>query len=216
MAIQETWIVTNNYSKPLALLDIITPYTVRSGEVVDLLKVGNNTPENLSNSAIIRNYSNKIIRTGLNKGKPYISAVYNHSHDGLSVLTGGSESDADGLHTHGQFTTGDDVNSLIIEAVSDIENNIDLTDFVSKSGSINQFFDITSTGVIIEDAVSKAHNEHIHNNLLGLNNGDYKHLTSSQFTNFFTLVSGGNSDGLHKHTHNLMDSLIRKKAKISN
>jgi hypothetical protein len=212
MAIVETWFVTNNYSESLALSDIISPYIIKAGETVDLLKVGNNTPENLANSAIIRNYTVQIIKKGVNKGQTYISAVYDHSHEGLDVLTGGTSSDADSLHTHDKLTTEEDVNSLITAAIDNIEEEIDLTDFVKKSGSINQLSDITSSGAVIESAVSMAHTDHIHNSLSGLNEGDYQHLTSGDYANLSTLTSGGNADGLHIHsssaiTHNDLSGL---------
>ncbi len=217
MSLVESWFITNNYFNPLALSDIISPYTIQPGQTIDLLKIGNNTPENLANSVIIRNYSSKIITKGNNKGKNYISAVYNHSHTGLSVLTGGSKSNADNLHTHNQFTTDNDVNKLIEEAITNTiidpdsstepDSDLNLTIFVEKSGSINQLSDIISTGYIIEDAVSKAHQEHIHNDLSGLNDGEYKHLTSANYTNFATLTSNGNADGLHSHSHNILSTL---------
>ena len=107
MALIETWFVTNNYSIPLTLSDIATPYTVAAGKTIDLLTVGDNTPESIGASAILRNYNRNLVPgTGL----PWLSSDYLHSHDefsltththtGLSVLTAGPTSDADNLHTH--------------------------------------------------------------------------------------------------------------------
>jgi len=209
MATQETWIVTNNYYKSLALLDISTPYTVKSGETVDLLTIGNNTSGGLNNSIIIRNYLAKVIRTGPNSGKTYLSVFSEHTHRGLSTLTGGRNSDADNLHTHPKFTTEEVVSDLIEIAIDDID--IDVTDAVKKSGSINQLSDITSTGVAIEEAVSFAHNSHKHNSLSGLNSGNYVHLTAAEYIEFGTLTGGSLADSLHTHDHNSLTNYSANK-----
>ncbi len=208
MALIETWIVINNYTTPLTISDIITPYTVRVGETVDLLSVGSNTAENIANSIILRNYGNYIVPgTGL----PWLSSDYNHSHDefsltdhthiGLDILTGGSTSDADALHTHDGLTTVLEVNNLIEEAIT---GNIDLTDFVRKDGSINQLSDITSTGVAIEDTVSKAHDE-AHTILEHTDDED-----PFLMSNYKKLVDGSNADCCHTHSfrvHNDLEEL---------
>ena len=243
MALIETWFVTNNYSIPLTLSDIATPYTVNVGETVDLLTVGNNTQESIGASAILRNYNRNLVSgTGL----PWLSSDYLHTHDefsltththtGLNILTGGPTSDADSLHTHDGLTTVLEVNALIDNALVE---GIDLSDYVRKDGSINQISDITSTGVVVEDAVAKAHDEEhtllehldddpvtvanliklmdgsnadcchthsgltgniIHNDLSGLNDGDYIHLTALEKVDFVTLTDGSNADLLHVHS----------------
>lgn len=209
MALIETWIVKNNYYEPLALSDIITPYTVDPNETVDLLTIGNNTAENVATSDIIRNRNNQILGSGVNKGKRYLESDYQHSHDdfslvdhthiGLSILTGGSSSDADSLHTHNNLITSSEANSLINDAIA---NDLDLSDYVLKSGSINQLSDITSSGATIEEAVSKVHEEK-HTLLEHIDTSDGVVTTA----NLITLMDGSNADCLHTHSFQIHNNL---------
>jgi hypothetical protein len=174
-----------------------------------------------------------------------------HSHSGLDILTGGTTSNADSLHTHSGFTTQEDVDTSISNAIGDI----DLSIYVTKAGSITQLSDITSDGATIEAAITLAHAqdhtllEHLdddpvtvanltklmdgsnadcchthsnlgggsfdgeHNDLDGLNDGDYIHLTAVEKGDFTTLTDGSNADALHTHDgggvsiHNDLDGL---------
>jgi hypothetical protein len=46
-----------------------------------------------------------------------------------------------------------------------------------------------------------------HNDLEGLNVGDYQHLTAAEKTDFDTLTDGSNADPLHKHSHTNLEDL---------
>ncbi len=208
MSLIENWIVTNNYSLNLPISDIITPYIVKVGETVDLLAIGNNTAESLGSSSVLRNYSNQLIHSGPNIGLYYLSSDYIHTHDefseldhahaGLDVLTGGPASDADGLHTHSNIMTVDEINELIEDAS---EEGILLDDYVRKDGSIKQLSDITSTGYVIEVAVGKAHDE-IHTILA--HDDDEAPYT---IDNLKKLMDGRSADLLHIHSVDSHNSL---------
>jgi hypothetical protein len=227
MALIETWIVKNNSYSPISILDIMVSYTVAPEESKDLISIGN-TAESIANSPTIRNANLLIVGSGPNAGKRYLDSDYthlhddysetDHTHDGLDVLTGGTESDADLLHTHSGLTSVLDVNTLISDAIV----NIDLSDFVEKAGSINQLSDITSTGTVIEDAVSKAHDaahtllEHTDTAivttakltlLMDGSNADCCHIHSFQVHNNLTGLDGGTTDQYYHLTLSQHDTL---------
>ena len=209
MALIETWFVKNNSYAPISITDIMSPYTVAPNQEIDLLSaaVGSNTAESIANSIIIRNSNLLIVSSGVNAGKRYLDSDYLHSHDefsltshthtGLDVLTDGPTSDADSLHTHDGLTTVTEVSDLIDAA---LVGGIDLSGYVTKAGSINQLSDITSTGSVIESAVSKAHDES--HTLL-------EHLDDGVVTTvkLITLMDGSNADCCHTHSFQVHNDL---------
>ncbi len=190
MALVENWFVQNTYTIPLTIDDIITPVTIGVGITEDLLLFGSNTPENISASAILRNLvtAGRMTSDYLHTHDEF--SFTSHTHSGLDILTGGLLSDADGLHTHGSLTSVSEVNTLIGSAISDFDDSA----YVVKAGSINQLSDIISTGAVIEDTVSKAHDE-VHT-ILEHADDDSPFLMS----NYIKLVDGSNADCCHVHS----------------
>ncbi len=206
MALIETWFVKNNTAGNILINDIMVSHTVIPGALpFDLIGIGN-TAESVANSIIIRNANLKIVASGANAGERWLDSNYSHLHDdfsltghthiGLDILTAGTESDADALHTHDGLTTVSEVGILIDDAIV----NIDLSDFVAKAGSITQLSDITSEGSVIEDAISKAHEES-HSLLEHIDDGV---VTT---TNLTTLMDGSNADCLHTHSFQVHNDL---------
>jgi hypothetical protein len=196
MALIETWFVKNIYVSNIDLIDIMVPTTLIPGAVAkDLIAIGN-TAESIASSSILRNATEH----GLVESDYFHShdefSLTSHTHSGLSILTGGPLSDADTLHTHDSLTDEIEVNSLINTAIT----NIDLSDYVTKAGSINQLSDIFSEGAVIEDAVSKAHDE-AHTLLEHLDDGL---VTTAKLT---LLMDGSNADCCHTHSFQVHNNL---------
>jgi len=136
--------------------------------------------------------------TGLNVGD------YQHltaSQDG--ILTGGASSDADSLHTHDGKANTSHTHTL---------SNV--TDVTATAAEINQALDgvgtkVTATNLDTLTDGSNADSLHVHaggstpdhNDLNGLNVGDYQHLTSAEKTELDTLTDGSDADSLHEHSH---------------
>lgn len=200
MALIETWIVKNNHTIPLSINDITIPVSLSAGKSVDLISMGN-TAEVIAGSIQLRGYNTKYLPSGL----PWISSDYlhshtefapvSHTHNGLTILTAGSTSDASALHTHNNLVTSSEmetqVHGSVEQAVTDLE--LDNT-YVRKDGSINQLSDITSTGDKVEEAIAKAHNEE--HTLLSHIDGDVPFTIS----NLRKLFDGSNADCLHTHS----------------
>jgi len=177
---REMWFFTlsSNYPQSsFTVTDIATPITLIPGETKDFLSssIPNNlnTTEIISASIQIRNYITQgfLISDYLHTHDD--KSDINHTHSGLDILTGGSGSVADSLHTHN---------------LSIPEPNFD--PYVLKDGSINQVADITSTGDKIEEAVSKTHDK---------DHTIESHGTLATAENLNTLVDGSNADSLHTH-----------------
>lgn len=216
MAITETWFVTNNHVISLTIGDIITPVTLSPGQTTDLLSIGNNTAESVGASDDLRNLNKQYLGSGL----PWVSSDYQHSHDefsllshthsGLNILTGGVSSDASSLHTHSNLVKSSDLTIAVEDAVDNAIISLNLDNvYVRKDGSINQLGDITSDGVAIENAVTKAHDED--HTLLDHIDDE----TPFTISNFRKLFDGSNADCLHVHggtstfegEHNELDGL---------
>lgn len=222
---REIWEITNVSSlDPLPWADIPSlDGVIKAGETKNALEY--TTADILGASDVYRNYMTRYPPKITSPGYLHTHddrASVDHTHDGLDVLTGGPESDADALHSHP---------SIIIP--EDYVDQTDLQEYVRKDGSISQLSDITSTGNAVENAVTMAHEEshtilehtdgsdpftianlqklfdgsnadclHVHsditgiehNNLDGLNEGDYIHLTAAEYAN---LDTSGAATGIH-------------------
>lgn len=229
---RETWYITNVTNQPLKVTDIPAIPVLKPNDRIDAMEYA--TGAQINASIVLRSY----ISQGSITTEDYL-----HTHDdkadkdhhiedhedttatgtNLNTLTGGSVSDADGLHTHnninnnisGLGTEIDNVESSLNQhenATEDVHGVNSFGDFVSKSGSVNQLSDITSEGTDIEDAVTKKHDEahnHNHDDLDALHGGSASageryHLTNSQHD---TLTDGSDADDLHKHVHNNLDNI---------
>jgi hypothetical protein len=241
---RESWEITNLTNSMLSMQMPPVPL-LRPGQTVDLLDF---VPSNVvSSSPVYRNYVAKkmISTTGFlhaHDDKSDTDHTHDHTHNGLDILTGGEFSNADALHTHD-----------IIPPFEQAEE-VDLTEYVRKDGSILQISDVANDGDAINNAVNLAHDEDhsllnhtdidiytvdnlkrlmngfnvddlhthsgldgvsIHNNLGGLNSGDYKHLTSSEKIDFTTLTDGSNADDLHSHVGVSVEDVIDSIGEIS-
>jgi len=113
-----------------------------------------------------------------------------HAHNGLDILTAGPSSNADTLHTHNNFSTTSEINTLILTSISDI----DLSVYVRTDGSINQLSDIVSTGEIIEASILQAHAQD--HTLLDHTDAE----DPFSIVNFKKLLDGSNADFCHVHS----------------
>ncbi len=167
---KECWEITNLTDFPLNMYLPPVP-RIRPRGTINLLNYV--SADAVASSEAYRNY--------LNSAPPKISSLgylhthiefslLTHTHTGLSLLTGGSTSNADILHTHDSLAKTTEVVKLIDEATEFILGNI-----------------------------STVGHDHVHNDLDGLNDGDYIHLTASEYLNFTTLTNDSNADSLHTH-----------------
>lgn len=201
MALIETWFVKNIYVSNIDLIDIMVPYTLIPGaDAVDLLNLNlggpNNTAESIASSHILRNAQE---HGWVESDYAHLHDDYSetsHTHPGLTTLTDGSDADADALHTHDGLTSVLEVNTLINTAI----DGMDLSDYVTKAGNINQLSDIFSEGAVIEDAVSKAHD--VAHTLL--EHTDTAIVTTAKLT---LLMDGSNADCCHTHSFQVHNNL---------
>ncbi len=192
---RDSWEITCNIKpsrkKPLIVSDIPNQVRFTSlGQVIDVLDpklYPNNTSSHISTSETIRGY---VLRKQIILGEYLHTHVdladIDHAHEGLSTLVAGPLSDADLLHTHDNLAKLSDLEGLG-------GGDIDLSDFVVKSGGIDQLDDITSTGEEIESAVSVSHDEE-HIILEHLDGED-----PFTINNFKKLLDGSDADSFHIH-----------------
>jgi len=146
----------------------------------------------------------------------------NATGDELNTLTDGSNADA--LHTHavgggGLLPCHNDLPGLNIgdcihlTSAEKISFNLNTSKRHEELHTIASHTDTNATGaelnILTDGSNADALHTHTsishpdHNDLNGLNVGDYKHLTSTQYT---TLTNGSIADSLHKHTASFIDT----------
>ena len=202
---RETWFIFNASSQTVSISDIPSIPTFKPGQRINVLDYSDY--ETLNNSIILRNY----LKNNVLKSEDYlhthddkadidhvISSHYDTDATGvqLNILTKGSLSDADYLHTHPSFVLNANLENQVVEIMEKFQEDpeqMDTSVFVLREGSINQLSDITSTGNLIENAVSKSHNElHIVQSHIDTT------ATGSQL-NTLTGGTSSNADSLHYH-----------------
>jgi hypothetical protein len=194
---RESWKITNiTDNKKMYISDI--PSLPRLVPGVEIEALDYTTVNAIGESGVYRNLlvSNRISTSG-----------YLHTHDDkadkIDVEEINSILAANGITLNSSVGSGGIDTATIIdqEAVdAAIGEALNVDNYVRKDGSINQLSDITSTGDLVENAVTKAHDkdhtllEHI----------DVDTITTANLT---ILMDESNADDLHAHSHNVLEDL---------
>lgn len=195
---RESWKITNITSGNLYITDVPSLPVLEPNVEVEAMDY--TTAGILGASDVFRNFLTSIPPKISSPGYLHTHddrAWADHTHVGLDILTGGSASNADSLHTHFISTTIPE--EYVVED--------DLIAYVRKDGSITQLSDIASTGEQIEAAIAKAHEEE-HTLLQHVDDED-----PFTIANFRKLLDGSNADCCHTHAldiigeHNDLDGL---------
>lgn len=114
--------------------------------------------------------------------------------------------------TTGSFTTVDgDITTVTGDFTASTGDVVSISgDITASLGTVSG---ATIIGANVTSGVDPGHTHGAnslpdHNNLNGLNVGDYQHLTSAEKTDFDTLTDGSNADLLHVHSHGNLEDLL--------
>ncbi len=177
----ESWKITNSSTIPITINDIPELPVIKSKQTIEALDY--TTANKLSNSPNFRNY----LKNGTLSSTGYF---HTHAHRDLDKLQGGKSNEyyhlSNSQHTRTtEFFKNTDITAEEAEILTDGSNADTLH---------------IHTELSVPD----------HNNLDGLNVGNYQHLSE---LDEITLTDGGNADDLHTHTetsipdHNNLDGL---------
>ena len=191
---REQWILTNLTSRDLPVADLVNFPVIKSNSSFDALQYA--TADKVGSSLILKNY---VRQRWISFGD------YLHTHDdkvnvadipdGLDIVTNGPTSDADQYHTHNNKANVYHLHDQylpIVDFFSILSQTLNLDDIAYKSQSVNQFFDLNSSGNSIDNTVALSHEE-LHTIV--------SHDTLATGLQLNILVGGvlSNADNLHSH-----------------
>ena len=156
---REQWILTNLTSRDLPVADLVNFPIIKANSSFDALQYA--TADKVGSSLVLKNYVRQ---------RWIVFGNYLHTHDdkanvadipdGLNVLTNGPNSNADFLHTHNNKANVYHIHDQylpIVDFSSVLLQTLNRDDIAYKSQSVNQFFDLKSSGDKIDNAVALSH-----------------------------------------------------------